>query len=102
MKTFKLEKNDIYTLKLITGEEIVAKVKEDDGSDTLIVTSPISTVVSQQGLQMVPTLFSANQDKSVTINKSSIAMVASPRDDVCASYVEATTGISMNTQILTE
>lgn len=96
-----LEKNNVYTFKFITGEEIVAKVIEDEDS-LVTINSPIQTVVSQQGLQMVPSLFSANQDKNVTINKSSICMIATPRDDVSSSYVEATTGIALGTQILTE
>lgn len=98
---FSLEKNNIYTFKLITGEEIVAKVVSDD-EGIVTVNQPIQTVVSQQGLQMVPSLFSANQEKDVTINKNSIGMIAVPREDVTTSYVEATTGISLGNQILTE
>ncbi len=96
-----LDKNSLYTFKFITGEEIVAKVLSDDG-DTIQVTQPIQTVVSQQGLQMVPSLFSSDQDKEVTINKTSICMIAAPRDDVSTSYLEATTGIDLSKQILTE
>jgi hypothetical protein len=52
------------------------------------------TVISQQGLQMMPALFSANQDKTVRLNNSSWAMIADTRDDVRDSWIQATTGIA--------
>jgi hypothetical protein len=47
-------------------------------------------------------LFTANPDKSVTINKAQVALVALARDEVVDSYVEATTGIKpvRNSKIL--
>ena len=96
-----IETNTIYTFKLITGEEMVAKVVEIN-DDHFIIDHPILTVISQQGLQMMPGLFSANQDKSVRLNNSSWAMIAETRDDVRNSWIQATTGItSVSKQIIT-
>lgn len=97
----KLDINEIYTFKLLTGEELVAKVLEiTDTSITL--KQPISTVLSPQGLQMVPSLFSSNPDREVLLNISSWAMVSEPREDVKNSYIQATTGIAPVTkQIIT-
>ena len=96
-----IETNTIYTFKLITGEEMVAKVIEIN-NDHFIIDHPILTVISQQGLQMMPGLFSANQDKSVRLNNSSWAMIAETRDDVRNSWIQATTGItSVSKQIIT-
>jgi hypothetical protein len=96
-----IETNTIYTFKLITGEEMVAKVVEIN-NDHFIIDHPILTVISQQGLQMMPGLFSANQDKSVRLNNSSWAMIAETRDDVRNSWIQATTGItSVSKQIIT-
>lgn len=89
--------NEVYTFKLASGEEFIAKVTGFD-SDSYTLTEPISTVIGPQGLQMMPSLFSANQDKPVLLNKSSIAMVAQSRDDVRAKYIEATTGITTPTK----
>lgn len=85
--------NEVYTFKLASGEEFIAKVTVEE-TDHYVVTEPISTVIGPQGLQMMPSLFSANQDKPVLLNKSSIAMIAQSRDDVRAKYIEATTGIT--------
>jgi len=88
-----LNTDEIYTFKLITGEELVARVQEIN-SDHMIIQHPILTVLSTQGLQMMPALFSSNQDKNVRLNNSSWAMIAETRDDVRDSWIQATTGIA--------
>lgn len=88
-----LELNTVYTFKLNTGEELVAKLLEIT-PDHMLIEHPILTVISPQGLQMMPGLFSANQDKIVRLNNSSWAMIAETRDDVRDSWIQATTGIT--------
>ena len=85
--------NEIYTIKLGTGEEIVARFVSQDPQGMLIE-NPILCVISPQGLQMMPGLFSANMDKNVRLNSSSWAMIADTRDDVRNSWIQATTGIA--------
>jgi len=89
----KLEKNEIYTIKLASGEEIVTKIIEET-DDVLEVGQPIMVVVSQQGLQLMPGLFTNNNEKTVTINKGSCVMVGPTREDVRTNWIEATTGIT--------
>lgn len=99
--TKQIENNHIYTFKLLTGEEFVARVLEQ-APDHMIIEHPILTVLSPQGLQMMPALFSANQDKSVRLNNSSWAMIAESREDVRNSWIQATTGIApVSKQIIT-
>jgi hypothetical protein len=96
-----LELNTIYTFKLNTGEELVAKLLEVT-PDHMVIEHPILTVLSPQGLQMMPGLFSANMDKTVRLNNSSWAMIAETRDDVRDSWIQATTGIApVRKQIIT-
>lgn len=89
-----LQNEQIYTFKLISGEEIVAKLHQKF-SDYYELQHPISMVLSQQGLQMMPSLFSSNPDKNVLLNISSVAMASEPRDDVRDKYIEATTGLTL-------
>ena len=97
----KLETNSIYTFKLNTGEEIVTKILSVE-PDCIMIDHPISCVLSPQGLQMMPGLFSANLDKTVRLNNSSWAMVAECREDVRNSWIQATTGIApVSKQIIT-
>jgi hypothetical protein len=97
----KIEINTIYSFKILTGEEFVAKVTELN-ADHMIIEHPILTVISPQGLQMMPALFSANLEKSVRLNNSSWAMIAETREDVRNSWIQATTGITpVSKQIIT-
>jgi hypothetical protein len=92
---------EIYTIKLTTGEEIVAKIV-DVQDESIEIQNPILTVLSPQGLQMMPGLFSANLDRKVTLNKNSWVLVAETREDVRNSWIQATTGIAPVTkQIIT-
>lgn len=93
--------DEIYTFKLITGEEIVAKVTEIH-ADHLMLQNPILCVLSPQGLQMMPALFSAEPDRMVRLNTASWAMIAEARSDVGNSWIQATTGIApVSKKILT-
>jgi len=97
----KLEKNEIYTIKLASGEEVVTKIVNQT-DDSYEADQPIMVVVSQQGLQLMPGLFTNNNEKTVTINKSNCVMIGSTREDVRTNWIEATTGISTETkQIVT-
>lgn len=95
-----IDLNEIYTFKLLTGEEFVAKVAEIHPT-YYIVKQPISTVISPQGLQMMPMLFSASHDHNMQLNTHGCAMIAVPREDVKNSYIEATTGLKISKQLIT-
>jgi hypothetical protein len=101
MKT--LQAGTIYTFKLTTGEEIVAKlVAQDPQQDHVMISHPILTVLSPQGLQMMPGLFSADLAHDVKLNNSSWVLIAETREDIRNSWIEATTGIKPVTkQIIT-
>ena len=74
------------------GEEIVAKITGFDSS-TYTLSKPVAVVPGQQGIQLMNSLFTADPESDVTVNISSVAMIAPVREDVGDSYLEATTGI---------
>ena len=88
----KVELDQVYTIKIANGDELVAKITAEDDT-TYTVTKPLTVVPSREGIQMIMGLFTANPDKPVTINKTQVSLIAASRDEVCDSYVEATTGI---------
>jgi len=97
----KIKTDEIYTLKLSSGEEIIAKIVSDSEDDYEVV-HPIMVVVSQHGLQLMPGLFTNNNDEFVTINKGSCVMLGITREDIKSKWIEATTGITTEPkQILT-
>ena len=97
----KVELDTVYTIKIANGDEIVAKITAQDDM-TFTVARPLTGVPGRDGVQMIFALFTADPEKSVTINKSQVSLLAASREEVCDSYLEATTGIKpvRNSKIL--
>jgi len=87
-----IELDEVYTFKIANGDEIVARITAEDDT-TYTVSRPLTVVPGAQGINMMNSLFTANPEKSVTINKQQVSIIAPSRDEVCDSYLEATTGI---------
>ena len=87
-----IEIGKTYTMRMGYGEEIVAKITAFDSS-TYTISKPVAVVPGQQGIQLMNSLFTADPEEEVTVNISSVAMIAPVREDVGDSYLEATTGI---------
>ena len=87
-----VEVGNTYTMRMGYGEEIVAKIIHV-GDTTFTLSKPVAVVPGQQGIQLMNSLFTADPEQDVTVNISSVAMIAPVREDVGDSYLEATTGI---------
>jgi len=86
--------DEIYTFKLNSGEELVAKVLEDNGS-TVIITDPVSIAPTKNGMGLVPSLFTNKMHGNVTLNTNSVALIGDTDDSVKTKYIEATTGLTV-------
>ena len=87
-----MEVGKIYTMKLNSGEELIAKITELN-EKTVLVSNPVSVAPGPQGMALMPSLFTADHSHPITINKSSIVMQALTDEPVRIKYIEATTGI---------
>jgi len=90
-----LELGKVYTFKLNSGEEVIAKYSCEVVGDYISVTDPVSVAPGPQGMGLVPSMFTADPGQSVTINTNSIAMYCETDDSIRMKYVEATTGIKV-------
>lgn len=90
-----LEVGKIYTFKMTSGEEMVAKYTSEVVGNYINVSDPVSVAPGPQGMGLVPSLFTANPDQSVTINTNTIAMYAETDEAVQAKYIQATTGLAV-------
>lgn len=88
------ENGDVVTIKLTSGEEIIARF-EEDSVDGIKVSKPMVLSMSQQGVGMIPYLFTVNPNNTIKFNHSSVAVVASTDEDFGKRYMEATTGIKL-------
>lgn len=89
-----LEHNQVYTFKMNSGEEMVAKVKQS-GGDWITVEEPVSIAPGPQGMGLVPSLFTADPKEEIKLNTNSVSLVSKTDDSVKMKYLEATTGIKV-------
>jgi hypothetical protein len=90
-----LEVGKVYTFKMNSGEEVIAKYSSEVTGDYISVTEPVSVAPGPQGMGLVPSMFTADPKQSVTINTNNIAMYSETDDNVRMKYLEATTGIKV-------
>jgi hypothetical protein len=89
-----IQPNTVYTFKLNSGEELIAKVIQA-GGEFIQIEEPVSIAPTQQGMQMIPSVFTANPKGEFKLNTTSIALYAETDDSVRMKYLEATTGIKV-------
>jgi hypothetical protein len=82
----------VYTMKLVTGEEIITRLTED-GALGYVVSKPLVLSVTAQGVAMTPFLFTAEINNDITIPKSAVIAVASTDSQTAGQYIKGTTGI---------
>ena len=87
---------DLKVLKLITNEEVIARVEEK--RDILELTNPMVMMQVNQGGQMgfaiMPWSMSGKCDK-VEISQNIVIATLDPMDEVEKNYIQATTGITV-------
>jgi hypothetical protein len=88
-----IELNEVYTLKITSGEEIISKIVAITDT-TVELKNPLSVAPNPQGMGLMPSIFTADQDKNVVLNTSAITMWALTADPVRIKYIEATTGLT--------
>lgn len=88
-----IAKNDIITLKLLTGEEVLATFDNDDG-DTITVSKPSTIASNGQGMGIVPWMMTSRTE-SVDINKSAVIAMAPTDEEIAKAYTETTTSIKL-------
>jgi len=93
----KFEIGKIYSFKLNTGEECIAKVLAVN-NDWIEISDPVSIAPTGQGMSLIPTIFTADTKDIIKININTVTMYGATEDAVKNKYIEATTGISVPTK----
>lgn len=97
-----IEVNDIVTMKLITGEEIVSKVVALD-TNTVTITKPMVLNIAldektrRPGIQMYPFfLLGANPESRIPLRREHIVALLQGSDDIKSGYVANTSGLDIS------
>lgn len=95
--TNKYDKDTIVSFKLVNGDEIVAKIVDEDDT-TFTISKPTTVMPSQQGLGLMQSLFTSDLNKTIKLNKSHVMLHAPTIKDVENHYIKTTTGIETVTK----
>ena len=85
---------DTVSLKLSSGEEIVARLDEEDAT-YFTVKKPMVLIAQPEGLGLAPFMFSVSPDSKFKLRASSVSCVSKTQEEISKQYVQTTTGIAM-------
>lgn len=88
-----ISSGDIVSIKLINGDEIIARL-DDENADEIKITKPLALTMSGGGLGMIPWIFLGNKD-TVTLKRSHVFVVVPSKKDAADQYMQGTTGIAL-------
>jgi hypothetical protein len=84
--------NEVVTIKLTSGEELIATLV-DERDQFIKVSKPRVLAQGQNGIGMVPYLFTVDPDRSVKLARATIVVLEPTDKESAAQYTSATTGL---------
>jgi hypothetical protein len=85
---------EVVTIKLTSGEELVAKLDEETATHYKL-SRPLVLSMGPQGIGMVPYLFTASQDKIIPLSKATVTVIVPTMKEASDQYIQSTTGIKL-------
>ena len=85
---------DTVSLKLSSGEEIVARLDEET-STKFVLTKPMVLIMQQQGLGLAPFMFSVSPEAKFNILATTVTCVAKTTGEIADQYIASTSNIQM-------
>lgn len=91
--------NDVKVLKLITGEEVIARITEEE-NNLIILKNPMTlqmlppTSTGQVGFALVPWIKAAKND-NMTISIEHVLVTDEASDQSEKNYLQVVTGLSL-------
>lgn len=85
---------EVITLKLTSGEELVAKLVEE--TDSYYKLSRIQVIgMGPKGPGLMPYLFTVNPDRDVKLSKLTVTVAEASDEQFAKQFLESTTGIAL-------
>lgn len=101
MLTKKYSVNDVLTLKLVSGEEIIGYFVSED-ADTITLRKPVVPVPTGQGsIGLAPFIMSSDYlqgtNSEISYNKATVITVVKTSDNFKNAYSQQVSGLDMST-----
>jgi hypothetical protein len=84
---------DVVSLKLINGDEIIARLEADEVS-SISISRPLAITAGPQGLGMIPWIFLGSKE-TVTLKREHVFVMVPSKKDAADQYMQGTTGIAL-------
>jgi hypothetical protein len=85
---------DIVSIKLINGDELIARLDEE-ATSSITIDRPLALTMSGGGLGMIPWMFLGDKN-TITLKKDHIFCMVLSKKDASDQYVQGTTGIALS------
>jgi len=88
-----IEKGSIVTVKLNSGEELIARFETED-DDVLNISKVRAIAQGQNGIGLIPWMITS-QSATISINKTTVVAYTQTEDEIAKSYQQNTTDITL-------
>ena len=85
---------DTVSFKLSSGEEIVARLEEEN-EKSYTLKKPMVLIAQQQGLGLAPFMFSVSPDGKFELQANAVSCVAKTEAEIAKQYTAQTSGIAL-------
>jgi len=85
---------EVITLKLTSGEEIVAKLVEETATHYKL-SRPMVIGMGPKGPGLMPYLFTVSPDKEVRLQKTTVTLAEATDKEFANQFIQSTTGITL-------
>ena len=89
-----LKINEVYTFKVSSGEEIIAKVSNINDK-YIELSEPLSVAPGPQGMGLMQTVFTGEAGVPVQLNINAVTMYTNAEENIKVKYIETTTGLKV-------
>ena len=85
---------EVITLKLTSGEELVAKLVEDQVMHYKLA-HPMVIAMSPKGPALMPYLFTVDPNKEIKLLKTTVTVAEATDKSFADQFIQSTTGIAL-------
>lgn len=85
---------DTVSLKLSSGEEIVARLEEETAT-RFVLNKPMVLIMQQQGMGLAPFMFSVSPTTKFNILATTVSCIAKTESELAKQYTASTSNIKL-------
>ena len=84
---------DVVSLKLLNGDEIIARYESDTVAE-IKLSHPLAITVTGTGLGMIPWVFLGDKEE-ITLSRAHVFVMMPSKKDASSQYMQSTTSIAL-------